>query len=74
MVKKYGANGGEYSGGYYRRAKQGQWYLWRNVSDYANGLSRDWVLCGPMKVADVRATLKSMIEKNVISCRLGAIQ
>jgi hypothetical protein len=61
----HGRNGGEYAGGYYRRQPFGHWYLWARVDDYARGLPRDTVLCGPLSVADVRLALSRYIARRV---------
>lgn len=61
---KYGRNGGEYAGGYYRKAYPlGYWQLWATIESYSRGDKPTWVLCEPMKVSDVRATLKLYIER-----------
>jgi hypothetical protein len=65
-TKRYGRNGGEYAGGYYRRQPGGWWYLWANVEDYANGKPRDTVLCGPLPVAEVRAQLARYVADRAV--------
>jgi hypothetical protein len=61
--KKYGRNGGEFAGGYYRRQRLGYWYLWDSVEDYAAGRPRTAVLCGPMRVVEVRAALAQHVAR-----------